>query len=398
MSQSRGRETPPHLAESAPSSRAPRASTSPPAPIAPPPAPPPAPPAALDPQLQAAMVGLVSAMTRQFRAEARANRSPSPPHRDYHDAARSKVKARDPDPYDGSDPIKLRAFLSQCKLVFRARPRDFQEDTVKITYAVSWLKGTALRWFEPTLALADHELPRFAYDWDVFEETLKNTFGEPDPVQTATHKLENLRMQDYHHITKYNVDFNEYSAITGFDERALYANYYRGLAPRIKDGLVFAGKPDTLAELRTSAINLDLRYWERKDDEKSKGSSSSAQSSSKSHQGTSSATSSFTGSSCAKSSHSKPASRGSTPAASGSSRKPDLSKVLGEDGKLLPEEKERRKKNGLCIICGSKDHMADRCPSRKDNTHGRAAVLDPVDEGSDGNRSASEAESSESHH
>ena len=278
--------------------------------------------------------------------------------------------------------------------MFRARPCDFQEDTVKITYAVSWLKGTALCWFEPNLALRDHELLHFAYNWEAFEETLKNTFGEPDPVQTATHKLENLRMQDYHHITKYNVDFNEYSTITGYDEHALYSNYYCGLALRIKDGLVFAGKPDTLAELRNLAINLDLRYWERKDDEKSKSASGSTQGSSKSQQGTSSATSSFTGSSHQKSSHQKSSSRGSTPAASGSSKKPDLSKILGPDGKLLPEEKECRKRNNLCIICGSKDHMADRCPSRKEVTHGRTAALDPVDEGSDANRSASEAESS----
>jgi hypothetical protein len=32
--------------------------------------------------------------------------------------------------------------------------------------------------------------------------------------------------------------------------------------------------------------------------------------------------------------------------------------------------------------------MAERCPTRKENTHGKAAVLDPVNEGSDGNRSA----------
>ena len=38
--------------------------------------------------------------------------------------------------------------------------------------------------------------------------------------------------------------------------------------------------------------------------------------------------------------------------------------------------------------------MAERCPSRKDI--GKAAVLDPVDDGPDDNRSASEAESSNS--
>jgi len=31
---------------------------------------------------------------------------------------RSRVKTHDPDPYDGTDPSKLRAFLSQCRLAF----------------------------------------------------------------------------------------------------------------------------------------------------------------------------------------------------------------------------------------------------------------------------------------
>ena len=69
MAERRGRETPPHLAESEAASRAPGTSTSPPAP--------PAPPPALNPQLQAAMLGLMTTMTHQFRAEAQANRSPS---------------------------------------------------------------------------------------------------------------------------------------------------------------------------------------------------------------------------------------------------------------------------------------------------------------------------------
>ncbi len=58
-------------------------------------------------------------------------------------APRTWVKTRDPDPYDGSDPTKLCAFLAQCRLVFRARLDDFKYDDIKITYAVSWLKGTA---------------------------------------------------------------------------------------------------------------------------------------------------------------------------------------------------------------------------------------------------------------
>jgi len=74
-------------------------------------------------------------------------------------------------------------------------------------FVVSWLKGMAQRWFEPILALKDHELPRYTCEWEHFEDALNSTFGEPDPIASATHKLDNLVMKDYHHLNKYNVDF-----------------------------------------------------------------------------------------------------------------------------------------------------------------------------------------------
>ena len=78
------------------------------------------------------------------------------------------------------------------------RPEDFEEDGVKITYAVPWLKVTAQRWYEPNLALEDHELPEFALVWGLS--------NGPNPVNTATRKLNNLRMSDHQYIMKYNID------------------------------------------------------------------------------------------------------------------------------------------------------------------------------------------------
>lgn len=290
---------------------------------------------------------------------------------------RTRVKARDPDPYDGSDPSKLRAFLSQCKLVFRARPRDFDEDEVKITYAVSWLKGTAQRWYEPNLSLDEDELPDFALNWDDFEEALKTTFGEPDPISTASYKLDNLAMKNHYHITKYIVEFNELAAITGYDERALYSNFYRGLAPRIKDGLAISGKPTTLDELRTKSQALDLRYWERKDEERYQNPSTSSKTASTS----SSSTAPNVNKSQSTSTSTK--SRSATPADTTKTKAPDLSKILGPDGKLLPAEKERRRKNNLCLICAAKDHHAEQCPSRRERTQARAATIEEVTSSSD---------------
>jgi len=302
---------------------------------------------------------------------------------------RARVKTRNPEPYDGSDPEKLRAFISQCRLAFRSRPNDFANDQIKITYAVSWLKGTALRWYEPTLDLPDDDLPDYATHWPAFVEALKATFGEPDPASAATTKLDNLTMKDHHHIGRYNVDFNEYAAKSGYNDHALYTRYYKGLPTRLKDNLALSTKPTTLAGLRHRAQVLDLRHWERQDEDRPKGvttkSTSSASSSSYSSKSPSSSSKTY----------SKP--KTSTPVASSSkAKKPDLSDVLGPDGRLLPEEKERRKKNNLCLICASKDHFSDKCPSRKTPAKARAADLEPLVEDDEQDfPSSSEDESSE---
>jgi hypothetical protein len=116
-------------------------------------------------------------------------------------------------------------------------------------YAVSYLKGTAQHWYKPNLSLDEDNLPVYTLNWYAFKEALKSTFGKPDPVASTTHKLDNLTMKDHQHITKYNVDFNKYATLTSFDECALYAKYYKGLAPRIKDSLIFSGRPNTLDTL-----------------------------------------------------------------------------------------------------------------------------------------------------
>ena len=52
---------------------------------------------------------------------------------------------------------------------------------------------------------------------------------------------------------------------------------------------------------------------------------------------------------------------------------PDLSSKLGKDGKLLPEECQRRIDQGLCLLCASKGHMIKDCPrSSSSNTKARS--------------------------
>ena len=55
------------------------------------------------------------------------------------------------DVFDGSDTHKLQPFLVQCTLNFRNCPDAFSTDSAKFPFALSYLKGTALDWFEPSL-------------------------------------------------------------------------------------------------------------------------------------------------------------------------------------------------------------------------------------------------------
>ncbi len=274
---------------------------------------------------------------------------------------------------------------------YRSCPDEYHHDSLKIMYTVLWLKGTAQWWYEPILSLDEEDLPDFSLFWWDFEEALQATFGEPDHVASAMLKLDNLIMKDWHHINKYNVNFNEYSTLTGFNEHALYAKYYKGLVLCIKDALVYSGCPVTLNWLWEKAQELDLHYWECKNEEHTQPSAPKALISPSQSLGTSPAMSSDK----TLTTHSGLLSRLSTPTAS--SLKPnklDLSKVLCPDSKLLPEEKDHCKQLSLCFICTSEYHMTNKCPSWREITQEHPDVLDS--ENSEDKSSPSEAESSDS--
>jgi hypothetical protein len=115
-----------------------------------------------------------------------------------------KSKVREPDTFDGSTPKKLRTFLAQCRLNFEDQPTSFPSKRSKVTYALSYVSGTALQWFEPAILepptlTADH----FMNDYGLFVDELKLNFGPYDPEADAEAAIENLFMKDSQHIVKY---------------------------------------------------------------------------------------------------------------------------------------------------------------------------------------------------
>src|SRR5882672_4112369 len=115
-------------------------------------------------------------------------------------------------------------------------------------------------WWQPNLIL-DPE-PLIHSDWSEFVEQLNIFFGQPDLAQASKCTLCALKMQDYQHVNKYMIEFSEHATHTGWNDVALYGEFYRGLAECIKDKLMSLERPASFQQLKTDALRCDSRYWE----------------------------------------------------------------------------------------------------------------------------------------
>ena len=304
-----------------------------------------------------------------------------------------KAKAKEPDTFDGSDPRKLNNFILLCNLYFRNNS-SYDEDETKVTFALSYLRGTALEYFEPAILDTD-DMPLWMDNWSAFVRTLRVQFGPIDPTADAEDGIDNLRMHDNQRIVKYNVEFNRLAVRTGWDDSVLRYRYYSGLAERIKDIMGQQGKPATLEAMKTLAHSIDSCHWERlreksrsnrnnksdtaksdnhKSDDKGKNASSSSSGSNNKKTGNSH-------------SHSNSDNHGHThnhgqksgkSASSSSGNSASISDKLGKDGKLTQQERQRRFDNNLCMFCGGVGHTAKDCPkstSSAAKAKGRAAQV-----------------------
>jgi len=185
-----------------------------------------------------------------------------------------------------------------------------------------------MMWWQPILVASPE--PTIRNDWSEFVDQLNTYFGQPDLAQASERALRALKMYDHQHVNKYMIEFSEHATHTGWNDAALYGEFYRGLAERIKDQLLSLDRPQTFQQLKIDALRCDTRYWERQG-EKTASSGRNRQSA--------------PSSAPAKSGNNSTASS-DTPAAS------RANPGIGADGKLTQEERERRRLKGLCYYCG----------------------------------------------
>src|SRR6202040_2861947 len=86
----------------------------------------------------------------------------------------SQAKVQEPDPFDGTVPAKLQTFLVQLQLSFNDQPSAFGNGRRKVNFAISYLKGMALAYFETSLLEPDVlNPPAWEDDYLEFVEELR---------------------------------------------------------------------------------------------------------------------------------------------------------------------------------------------------------------------------------
>jgi len=58
-------------------------------------------------------------------------------------------EVKEPDLFSRGSPNKLWAFIFQCQIYFHACEEEFLEDTKRIFFTISYLRGVAFDYFEP---------------------------------------------------------------------------------------------------------------------------------------------------------------------------------------------------------------------------------------------------------
>jgi hypothetical protein len=108
-------------------------------------------------------------------------------------------------------------------LDFQAKPESFREYSAKVKYIyiLSFLKGTALDYFDSLLIEDLANEPRWLTNLEYFTEELYIYFGPYDQQAKAKIKLEQLVMKDNPKVAKFFVDFYRISAMLDHNKFAL---------------------------------------------------------------------------------------------------------------------------------------------------------------------------------
>ena len=251
------------------------------------------------------------------------------------------IKVAKPEPFDGKSE-KVEPFLAACDLVFKTQTKKFAGTKSKVYYVLSYCnQGAALLWKERVLQdmryisddIAAVQVEDKCDAWPAFKTIFRKLWKGASARQEAQVELQNLR-QGTDSVQEYITRFSLVAQETGFNEETKIVFFKRGLKEVIKQRIFDSGNiPTSFREWGHRALTIDTAWRVSQIERRGMG---------------------------------KPnwENKGRV----------RFTKPEGQQRERLPPEiYQKRRKEGLCYVCGNKGHMAKDCYAAK----GRRTQPDP---------------------
>jgi hypothetical protein len=185
---------------------------------------------------------------------------------------KTPFKPKEPDVFTGSTPAALRLFIFQCQIYFDAKKAEFTEDANRVFFAISFLRGPALEYFEPFIIQPDRTKHfDFLDSWTAFVQKLTNQFGSYSPVDDDEDALTSIPFPEDGKATRYFIEFAKYESRVEWDQRALRKVIKEVIPSRITDELKYSREDTSTFEgFKKAVMKIDNDYWKKKQDDANK--------------------------------------------------------------------------------------------------------------------------------
>jgi hypothetical protein len=234
-------------------------------------------------------------------------------------------------------------FVLKLDNIFSLQSVSHGTEEKKIQYAISLLTDDAFNWIRPHLLTDISDRPDWFATWPQFRARLLKDFGDIDRIETARRALKDLRQTTS--ASNYAFEYKRHMFILDFGDQYHRFNFFDGLKLDVKERIVRAQNYDNLDDLIDAAIKWDNALVDFR------------------HAHTPRNVNRPTVVPVV-----PPARRTFTPVTpmvrtSFTGPVPmEVDATSRPRGPLSDAEKERRRRDGLCLYCASKGHQVINCP------------------------------------
>jgi RNase H-like domain found in reverse transcriptase/Reverse transcriptase (RNA-dependent DNA polymerase)/Integrase zinc binding domain/Chromo (CHRromatin Organisation MOdifier) domain/Domain of unknown function (DUF4939)/Retroviral aspartyl protease/Integrase core domain len=167
-------------------------------------------------------------------------------------------KIAPPEYFEGSRK-KSRSFLLQLGNTFRVQQSRFMDDKLKVSYAISFLRGAAFDWIAPYME-SNHSLLR---SFQEFKTHFLLAFGDVDRKHQAEKEILSLKQGNQSAAVLVS-EFQKLALELDWSGAPVCALFYQALRDEVKDELCKYDRPTSIEDYYSMAIRIDNRISERR--------------------------------------------------------------------------------------------------------------------------------------